>query len=562
MNSTVQRQNWSKLSVPLVSMFLTATMVLTGCIPSFVPPASAPTATPSTTPTAPLTAPKLITPHNGATDIQLRPRFLWQPVPEAKGYELWVSLNGDFSDIVHSVSLRLTSYQPSSDLTPSTRYYWMVAAKLNPADPNSPAAYSAIWAFTTAQQPALAPITPAPTNHAPNIPSNPSPANHATNVSSLTLSWSGGDPDQGDSVVYDVYYGTNSPPPLVSRHQLGTTYNPGLVPLPIGTKCYWKIIAIDNHGALTGGPLWDFTTAIASAVPPPPPPASPPSLLRNPSGHPDVMKQYITPNDPKVKAAVQDILSGYWRWAYDDFEALRQWVQAHVSYRSDMEVHGVSEYWQLPAETLELGTGDCEDFAILLCTLLRAYGVPADQVYVACGFPKGETRGHAYLFERYYKGIWRAIEPQVDVLSSALTFEFLDWASTSTYVSNLCCFNDQNYLEGMPAPPLGTYEFEVGHSTWPTTRGASAEFERQLRTGENVAGSIEWLKDDKIIYDWSLTVYDPAGDTLLTWSGTDKGFLFSFVPTEPGLYKIEILKRDYMPRCARLTIDPPDWRRR
>jgi len=76
------------------------------------------------------------------------------------------------------------------------------------------------------------------------------------------------------------------------------------------------------------------------------------------------VKQYITPNDPKVRAAVQDILSGYWRWVYDDFEALRQWVQAHVSYRSDKEIHGVSNYWQLPAETLELGTGDCEDFAI------------------------------------------------------------------------------------------------------------------------------------------------------------------------------------------------------
>lgn len=96
-------------------------------------------------------------------------------------------------------------------------------------------------------------------NNPPNTPSNPSPANHATGVSiGADLSWSGGDPDAGDTVTYDVYFGSSASPPLVSNDQTGTTYDPG--PLSYSTKYYWKIAARDNHGATATGPVWDFTT--------------------------------------------------------------------------------------------------------------------------------------------------------------------------------------------------------------------------------------------------------------------------------------------------------------
>jgi len=266
--------------------------------------------------------------------------------------------------------------------------------------------------------------------------------------------------------------------------------------------------------------------------------------------------RYITPNDPQVQAAVQDILSGEWRWAYDGFEALRQWVWAHVFYRFDSEIYG-KDYWQLPAETLALGTGDCEDFAILLCTLLRAYGVSADDVYVAVGCAEEGQGCHAYLLERYYRGIWTVLEPQAELISTLLVFNrdiFTDLMYEERY-----CFNDQDYFKGAPTLPPGTYEFEVGHSAWPVTRGASVEFQRQLEAGEIVAGSVEWLKDYRIAYDWDLNIYGPEGDPVPSWSGTNRAFSFSFIAARTGLYRIEILKRDYMPRCARLTVNPTDW---
>jgi hypothetical protein len=283
-------------------------------------------------------------------------------------------------------------------------------------------------------------------------------------------------------------------------------------------------------------------------------------LPRSPS-QPEIMKQYITPTDPKIKAAVQDILSGSWRWAYDDFEALRQWVCAHVHYRSDSEIHGVGDYWQLPTETLKLSTGDCEDYAILLCTLLRAYGVPSDQVYVALGCSNSGSC-HAYLVERYYKGIWRVIDPQAELWTILLLFN--SDLYTGLIYKEQCCFNDEDYIDGMPPLPPGTYEFEIGNSMWPVARGAYVEFTRQLLSNELVTGSLEWPKvagkDQSIVYDWSLNVYDSLGELVYTWSGTKSRHDFSFQATNTGTYTIEILKRDYMPRCARLQVDPPDWK--
>ena len=156
-------------------LLITVLLVLGACTP-------APEPVPTPTPEDSLTDPKLLSPHNRATDIELRPRLLWEPVPEAMGYDLIVSLSSDlFSDIVHNVSLELTAFQPSSDLTPSARYYWMVVAKMDPADPDTPTACSEVWTFTTAEEPAP---EPEPT---PPIP-EPTPSPEPIKITAAQLS--------------------------------------------------------------------------------------------------------------------------------------------------------------------------------------------------------------------------------------------------------------------------------------------------------------------------------------------------------------------------------------
>jgi len=99
-------------------------------------------------------------------------------------------------------------------------------------------------------------------NNPPYIPSNGIPKHLSSDVSiDADLSWMGGDPDPGDLVLYDVYFGTDPTPDsgeLVSTDQSDTTYELGS--LNYDTKYYWKIVSKDNYGATTIGPLWEFTT--------------------------------------------------------------------------------------------------------------------------------------------------------------------------------------------------------------------------------------------------------------------------------------------------------------
>lgn len=97
-------------------------------------------------------------------------------------------------------------------------------------------------------------------NHNPNTPSNPNPADGSTGVNRiLTLSWSGSDPDPSDTVRYDVIVGVTNPPTnILVSGQLAETYTVGIV--AANTKFYWKVVAKDNHGLFTDGPIWSFTT--------------------------------------------------------------------------------------------------------------------------------------------------------------------------------------------------------------------------------------------------------------------------------------------------------------
>jgi hypothetical protein len=144
-------------------------------------------------------------------------------------------------------------------------------------------------------------------NSQPNIPSDANPEDGEIDVNNeADLIWTGGDPNQWnpeDLVTYDVYLGTNNYPPKVSNNQSITIYDPGT--LNLNTTYYWKIIAWDNHGAFTEGPIWHFTTAEV------------------PNGHPD---------SPKITGPISGKVGIEYNWKFasidpdnDDIYYLIQW---------------------------------------------------------------------------------------------------------------------------------------------------------------------------------------------------------------------------------------------
>jgi len=104
-------------------------------------------------------------------------------------------------------------------------------------------------------------------------------------------------------------------------------------------------------------------------------------------------------NAQKNNQLVRDVVENEEWHKIDDPDALvhliLKWVKWNIKYKRDIEVYGQPEYWQTSEETLQKGTGDCEDGAILILTLAFWSGVPMDRIDLTWGEVVGG--GHAYV---------------------------------------------------------------------------------------------------------------------------------------------------------------------
>lgn len=91
-----------------------------------------------------MTPPLLVAPENDATTTALRPTFQWSGPAAAKSYLLQVSKYASLSKPVFSTTVKTTSFTPSKNLTPATRYYWRVKA-----NGTNPSGWSQVFTFTT-----------------------------------------------------------------------------------------------------------------------------------------------------------------------------------------------------------------------------------------------------------------------------------------------------------------------------------------------------------------------------------------------------------------------------
>lgn len=182
-------------------------------------------------------------PPDGATGIALDVTLQWScsdPDNDPLTYDVYFGT--DANPPLAASGITTTSWSPGT-LDYSTTYYWKIVASDGQAQTEGP-----VWSFTTRSE----------QNNPPNVPSDPNPPDGETGVGiQLTLQWKGGDPD-GDTVYYDVYFGTTSPPEIIIS-DITTEYYTLPFELEYSTTYYWKIVAKDSEFT-TEGPIWSFTT--------------------------------------------------------------------------------------------------------------------------------------------------------------------------------------------------------------------------------------------------------------------------------------------------------------
>ena len=118
--------------------------------------------------------------------------------------------------------------------------------------------------------------------------------------------------------------------------------------------------------------------------------------------------EFITADDPSVQQITTQITGGWsntsdWNEYWTDTKALYDWVVSNITYNYDgyypilpLSLPGnvtfITEMWQFPNETLSVKRGDCEDMAILLCSMIRYY--VEDNYWTECIWIAGSNGAH------------------------------------------------------------------------------------------------------------------------------------------------------------------------
>jgi len=145
-------------------------------------------------------------------------------------------------------------------------------------------------------------------------------------------------------------------------------------------KDTWYSIITDILGINDGSAKWDvrmslswYYAAVSSSLP-----------RTADEGGFDSIRSYVTHNDSVIRTLAQ----GFTNYTSGMSDSDRvNWVLKFVQslpYQYDIIGKGKDEYWNMPAETLWEGKGDCEDHAFLFASILKAMGYKVVLHHVYC----------------------------------------------------------------------------------------------------------------------------------------------------------------------------------
>ncbi len=197
------------------------------------------------------TEPVSPTPSSGAQMVSHQTSFQWSASTDGDGdavvYHIYIDTVASPKKLLAS-NLSATQFKPIVPLKGNKKYYWKVVAD----DAKGRQTESAVWSFSTA-------------NHPPSKPALKSPADGSSGISyTSAVEWFPVNDPDGDLLHYEVWYGTDASLGYITTSNATKVY----IPWNAGSRYFWKVVAIDKHGAKSESAIRSFTTAAAANIPP------------------------------------------------------------------------------------------------------------------------------------------------------------------------------------------------------------------------------------------------------------------------------------------------------
>jgi len=147
---------------------------------------------------------------------------------------------------------------------------------------------------------------------------------------------------------------------------------------------------------------------------------------------------------------LRKVLNRYTTLSNDDKAlAILKYVGKRIKYVSDSSKFNMPEFWQNPELTFQDKTGDCEDGALLIISLLRLLDVPAYKLKVCAGWVqdprnKGKKVGHAYVIYLAEDENWYVLDWCYWFSESVKAFKKKRHSLLDKYEDIWWTFNDQH----------------------------------------------------------------------------------------------------------------------
>lgn len=197
-------------------------------------------------PNTPPTVPLKVYPTNGLLCTENPLEFRWNSSSDKDGdaisYEIEIARDDAFTDIVEKTSVTATTKMFT--LEKGIELSWRVRAK---DDQNSQSDYTPNWKFYTEGEGVV--------NYLPFTPTLINPTlNTKVSNNKVVLEWTSSDVD-GESLLYDIYFGGTTPPPLIKENSMDKTFE---ISVDSDQTYYWQVIAKDSNGGEAIGNIWIF----------------------------------------------------------------------------------------------------------------------------------------------------------------------------------------------------------------------------------------------------------------------------------------------------------------